>query len=124
MHNNVIYQAPVGSTPAIVRENPASNVSTPYCGPQSREPWTDGRKVAGSNNWVQSSAQPVPQEWTDPLSGSNPMFASIAQRQLRPAAASTLVSAGHPKPVTPPAFPYPSPPLLPPFGPPCRAKMA
>src|SRR3546814_8209284 len=38
MHNNVIYQAPAGSSPAIVRENPASNVSTPYCGPQSREP--------------------------------------------------------------------------------------
>src|SRR3546814_16980934 len=29
MHNNVIYQAPAGSSPAIVRENPASNVSTP-----------------------------------------------------------------------------------------------
>src|SRR3546814_13147378 len=40
MHNNVIYQAPAGSSPAIVRENPASNVSTPYCGPQIREPWT------------------------------------------------------------------------------------
>src|SRR3546814_5079054 len=70
MHNNVIYQAPVGSTPAIVRENPASNVSPPYCGAQSREPWTDGRKVAGPNNFVQSSARLVPQEWTGPLRGS------------------------------------------------------
>src|SRR3546814_16877758 len=124
MHNNVIYQAPAGSSPAIVRENPASNVSTPYCGPQSREPWTDGRKVAGSNNWVQSSAQLVPQEWTGTLSGSNPMFASIAQRQLRPAAASPRVSAGNPQPVTPPAFPFPSPLLLPRFDPPLRARMA
>src|SRR3546814_3518112 len=97
---------------------------TPYCGPQSREPWTDGRKVAGSNNWVQSSAQLVPQEWTGTLSGSNPMFASIAQRQLRPAAASPLVSAGNPQPVTPSAFPFPSPLLLPQFDPPLRAKMA
>src|SRR3546814_3353857 len=81
MHNNAIYQAPAGSSPAIVRENPASNVSTPYCGPQSREPWTDGRKVAGSNNWVQSSAQLVPQAWTGTLSGGNPLFANIAQHQ-------------------------------------------
>src|SRR3546814_6718052 len=52
------------------------------------------------------------------------MFASIAQRQLRPAAASPLVSAGNPQPVTPSAFPFPSPLLLPRFDPPLRARMA
>lgn len=124
MHNNVVYQVPAGSTPAIVRENPASEVSTPYCGPQSREPWTDGRKVAGSNNWVQASAQLVPSEWTGTLRGGNPMLSSVAQLQLRPRASSPLVSAGNPQPVTPPGFPFPSPLLLPRFDPPLRAKMA
>ena len=124
MHNNLVHQVPAGSSPAIVRENPASNVSTPYCGPQSREPWSSGRKVAGSNNWVQSSAQLVPPEWTGTLSGSNPMLANIAQLQLRPTATSPLVSAGNPQPVTPPAFPFPSPRLLPQFDPPQRARMA
>src|SRR3546814_11863076 len=52
------------------------------------------------------------------------MFANIAQHQLRPAAASPLVSAGNPQPVTPPAFPFPSPLLLPRFDPPLRARMA
>lgn len=56
MHNNVIYQPASGSAPNIVRENPASNVDTPYCGPQSQEPWSGGRKVWISNNWVQASA--------------------------------------------------------------------
>src|SRR5690606_17755205 len=31
MHNNVVYQLPAGSTPAIVRENPPGEVATPYC---------------------------------------------------------------------------------------------
>src|SRR3546814_18626011 len=118
MHNTAIYQPPAGTSPAIVRENPASNVSTPYCGPQSREPWTDGRKVAGSNNWVQSSAQPVPQEWTGTLSGGNPMFANIAQHQIRPAPPPPLVSAGNTHPVHPAAIPRPPPPPPPGSAPP------
>src|SRR3546814_295920 len=44
--------------------------------------------------------------------------------RARPAAASPLVSAGNPHPVTPSAFPFPSPLLLPQFDPPLRAKMA
>ncbi|MBP7657798.1 MAG: right-handed parallel beta-helix repeat-containing protein, partial [Pseudoxanthomonas sp.] len=93
MHNNVIYQPASGSAPNIVRENPASNVDTPYCGPQSREPWSDGRKVAGSNNWVQASAALVPAEWTGTLRGSDPMFTDLAQLNFRPRAGSPLLNA-------------------------------
>lgn len=124
MHNNVVYQTGSGAAPNILYENPAADVDTPYCGPMSREPWTSGRKVAGSNNWVQSSAARVPAEWTDTLRGADPLFTNLAQFQLRPAANSPLVSAGNPSPPTPSAFPFPSPLALPQFDPPLRARMA
>ncbi|MCW5580778.1 MAG: hypothetical protein KIS72_05520, partial [Luteimonas sp.] len=108
----------------ILQVNPAADVETPYCEPTSREPWTSGRKVAGSNNWVQSAAALVPAEWTGTLRGADPLFANIAQFQLRPEATSPLVSAGNPQPPTPSAFPFPSPLALPLFDPPQRVKMA
>ena len=124
MHNNVIYQTASGSTPAIVRENPASEVDTPYCGPMGKDPWTSGRKVFGTSNWVQSGASLVPYEWTGTLSGSDPRFTALAQYKLRPAAGSPLLDAGSNAPPAPPAFPYPSPLSIPRFEPPQRAKMA
>lgn len=125
MHNNVVYQTASGSTPAIVRENPASDVGQPdACEPQSREPWAGTRQVAGSNNWVQSGATLVPAEWSGTLRGADPMFADVAQRRLRPRAGSPLIDAGNNSPVTPAAFPFPSPQPLPAFDPPLRAKMA
>lgn len=125
MHNNVVYQTASGSTPAIVRENPASDVGQPdVCEPQSREPWSGGRQVAGSNNWVQSGAILIPAEWTGTLRGADPMFANVAQRSLRPRAGSPLLNAGNNSPATPAAFPFPSPQPLPAFDPPLRAKMA
>lgn len=123
MHNNVVYQMSSG-TPAIVRENPASDVEAPYCGPPSREPWSGGRKVAGSNNWVQSSATLVPSEWTGTVRGSNPMFVDAGQRKLKLQAGSPLLNAGRNAPVTPTAFPFPNPLVIPKFLPPQRAKMA
>ncbi|WP_368564445.1 right-handed parallel beta-helix repeat-containing protein [Pseudoxanthomonas sp. UTMC 1351] len=125
MHNNVVYQTASGSTPAIVRENPASDVDQPdFCEPQSREPWSGTRQVAGSNNWVQSAATLVPAEWSGTLRGADPMFANVAQRNLRPRAGSPLINAGNNSPTTPAAFPFPSPQPLPAFDPPMRAKMA
>ncbi|MBB3277282.1 MULTISPECIES: right-handed parallel beta-helix repeat-containing protein [unclassified Pseudoxanthomonas] len=123
MHNNAIYQNG-GSTPAIVRENPASDVAAPYCGPSSREPWSNGRKVAGSNNWVQTGSTLVPAEWSGTVRGSDPMLTNLTQRSLRPRAGSPLLAAGNNTPVTPTAFPFPSPQLLPAFDPPLRAKLA
>jgi hypothetical protein len=124
MHNNVVYQIPAGSTPAIVRENPPGEVATPFCGPQSREPWSSGRKVHGSNNWVQTAATLVPGEWTATRRGGNPGFVNASTRSLRPAAGSPLINAGNNAPPTAPAFPFPSPLALPAFDPALRAKMA
>lgn len=123
MHNNVVYQTGSGA-PNIVRENPASSVEEPYCAPYGREPWSSGRKVAGSNNWVQSNASNVPAEWTGTLRGSDPQLTNVAQRSLRPRDGSPLVSAGNPSPSAPSAFPFPSPLLLPVYDPPLRAMLA
>ncbi|HRP73486.1 MAG TPA: right-handed parallel beta-helix repeat-containing protein [Luteimonas sp.] len=124
MHNNVVYQTGTGAAPNVLRVHEASEVEAPYCAPTSREPWTSGRKVAGSNNWVQTSATLVPTEWTGTLRGGDPGFTNLAQFQLRPTANSPLVSAGNPQPPSPAAFPFPSPLLLPQFDPPLRAKLA
>lgn len=123
MHNNVIYQTGSGAAPTILRVHAASEVETPYCAPTSREPWSSGRKVAGSSNWVQASATLVPGEWTGTLRGTDPGFAGIGQLQLRPAATSPLVSSGNPQPPAPSGFPFPSPLLVPQFDPPLRAKL-
>ena len=86
MHNNVIHQTGSGAAPNILRVHAASEVETPYCAPTSREPWTSGRKVAGSNNWVQSSAAMVPGEWTGTLRGGDPDAALLVDEshQLSP----------------------------------------
>lgn len=124
MHNNLVFQTGSGAAPNVLYENPASDVEAPYCGPPSREPWTSGRKVAGTNNWVQTAAARVPAEWTGTLRGADPLLVNIAQFQLRPLDNSPLVSAGNPQPPTPAAFPFPSPLALPQFDPPLRAKLA
>ena len=123
MHNNVIHR--VGSSQLqAVYELPASEAGEPYaCSPQSREPWSSGRKVAGSNNWVESGAARVPPEWTSTYSGTDPGLAAIATRNLRPGAGSPLVDRGNAQPATPSAFPFPSPLLLPTIEPPSRVKL-
>lgn len=125
MHNNVLYQTAANSAPALLRENPASEVGAPdVCEPQSREPWAAGRKVAGSNNWVQSGATLVPAELTGTIRGADPMFTNVATRNLRPRAGSPLLARGNNSPVTPAAFPFPTPQLLPAYDPPKRVKLA
>lgn len=124
MHNNVIHR--VGSSPLqAVYELPASEAGQPYpCSPQSREPWSSGRKVAGSNNWVKAGSARVPVEWTGTRLGANPGLTDIAARSLRPAAGSALIDAGNGQPTTPSAFPFPSPLLLPAYDPPLHSKPA
>lgn len=124
MHNNVIHQTSAGAAPNILRVHEASEVKTPYCAPSSREPWSGGRKVAGSNNWVQASAALVPPELANTSRGTDPRLESIARSRLRPLASSPLLAAGNPAPATPAGFPFPSPLPLPQFDPPQRAKMA
>ncbi|HJR74531.1 MAG TPA: hypothetical protein VJ806_12950 [Luteimonas sp.] len=128
MHNNVFYQSQ-GASPAIVRENPASDVDVPFCAPLDREPWALGRKVTGSNNWVQTNAALVPgaSEWSGTLKGANPSSWTaddITQRLLRPKAGSALLNAGNPAPPAPIGSPFPTPLLVPAQDPPSRIKLA
>ncbi len=122
MHNNVIHRVNSGTLQAVY-ELPASEAGQPYaCSPQSREPWSSGRKVAGSNNWVKSGAGLVPSEWSSTHTGATPGVADIAARNLRPVAGSMLIDAANASPTTPAAFPFPSPLLLPAYEPPPRVK--
>jgi hypothetical protein len=124
MHNNVIHRTGSGTLQAVY-ELPASSAGQPYaCSPQSREPWSSGRKVAGSNNWIRTGAALVPPEWTSTASGADPGLTAIATRNLRPATGSPLVDAGNGAPATPGAFPFPSPLQLPLSEPPSRVKLA
>ncbi|MCL1635179.1 hypothetical protein M2650_11145 [Luteimonas sp. SX5] len=123
MHNNLIYQTS-GTGPAVVRENPASaHEEPPVCAPFDLEPWAAGRKVTGSNNWVQTNASNVPVEWTGTLKGLDPLLANIAQRNLRPASGSPAVNKGNNAPPAPSGAPFPSPLLLPAADPPIREKL-
>lgn len=122
MHNNVIHRVNSGTLQAVY-ELPASEAAQPYaCSPQSREPWSSGRKVAGSNNWVKSGAGLVPAEWSSTHTGASPGLADIAARNLRPVAGSLLIDAANASPTTPAAFPFPSPLLLPAYEPPLRVR--
>lgn len=121
MHNNAIYQLPTG-VPAVVRERTAGEVQAPFCGPNGREPWAAGRKVAGSGNWVQRSAVAVPVEWIGTARGDDPGFSSAARLQLRPRVGSPLLGTANPQPGTQAAFPFPEPMGLPRAEPPLRRK--
>ena len=87
-------------------------------------PWSDGRKVAVPNNWVQASAALVPAELANTYRGTAPGLENIARRKLRPLATSALLAAGNPSPAAPAGFPFPSPLPLPQFDAPQRVKMA
>ena len=121
MHNNAIFQTG-GAAPAIVRENTAADA--PLCAPFTTSPWSGGRNVAGSRNWVQSTASFVPAEWADTRSGGDPGLRDIPLRHLRPSTSSPLRNAGLNHPPSPTAFPMPW--ALPRIGfdPPPRAKLA
>ena len=120
-HNNVFHQSTSGAPIILEEEN---QPATPFCAPFGTSPWANGRKVAGSNNWVKAGSTFVPVEWSGTRSGANPMLASVSSRALRPVAGSGLIDAGNARPVTPTAFPFPRPLLLPVYDPPLHAKAA
>ncbi len=121
MHNNVIHQTTSGA-PTIVKENNSGDTPEP-CEPQSSTPWSNGRQVAGSYNWVKTGSS-VPAEWSGTLTGSDPGLVNLAALQLRPTTSSLLIGAGANPPATPSAFPFPSPLAIPLYDPPQRAKLA
>jgi hypothetical protein len=109
MHNNVFHRPGGGLN--LTRVSDAS--------------WTQGHPVfAGSNNWITSGAVNVPAEWKGTLQGSDPGFASLAGRDLRPAAGSPLLNAGNAAPAGPDGFPFPNPLFPPAFCPPFQALAA
>jgi hypothetical protein len=120
MHNNAIFQT--GAAPAILREN--TGASAPVCAPFGTAPWSNGRRVAGTRNWVQSSATSVPPEWTATIKGGDPGFRDIAARNLRPRANSPLRNAGINRPPSPANFPLPWPLPAVSYDPPLRTKLA
>lgn len=109
-HNNVIWRSSAGEL-RIERTVEAI--------------WAAGsRRVAGSNNWINTGANFVPAEWTGTLTGANPAFLNAGGHDYRPAPGSPLLAAGNGTPTSPPAWPFPSPTALPQFLPPIRAWQA
>lgn len=94
MHNNIVYQSG-GGAPTLIRENDDVEDTPEPCGPQERAPWSKGRRVAGSGNWVQRQAV-VPAEWKQTVVGDAPALADIDQLLLRPRTGSPLARRGVP----------------------------
>lgn len=122
MHGNVIHQTGSGVATAVA-ENPASSVETPYCAPLEREPWVAGRRIAGSYNWVETGAS-APAEWGATRRGTDPGFADIAARRLRPSSGSPLIDMGTHAPQTPAGFEIAGSVQRAMFDPPPRRKLA
>ena len=108
-HNNVIWRSTAG-TLNIERTVEAE--------------WVAGRRVAGSNNWITANAAVVPAEWTGTLSGASPSFVNAATWDYRPSPGSPLLASGNPDPVSPTAWPFPMPTLLPAALPPRRQALS
>lgn len=121
MHNNAIFQTG-GQAPAILREN--TTADAPVCAPFTTSPWSNGRRVAGSRNWVQFAATAVPPEWNATVKDTDPGFRDIAARNLRPRSNSPLRNAGLNQPPSPANFPMPWPLPKVTYDPPLRARLA
>lgn len=122
MHSNAIFQRG-SAAPAILKEN--HDVDEPFCGFTDTRPWLNGvRRVFGTDNWVESAATLVPGEWAGTLHGADPLFTSVALRNLRPKVGSPLIDNGNDAPPSPPDFPFPSPLNLPLYDPPLHAKIS
>lgn len=104
-HNNVFY-APGNSSFRVLEEGSAK--------------WATGRKVAGQNNWVLSSATQVPSEWSGTLKGNHPGLVSLDGFNLKPTADSPLVNAGAENHSGPSGHPFPNPLAAPLYHPPAR----
>lgn len=110
MHNNVIVRASGNTAINVLRAN-AAEMS-----------WTMGRRISGSNNWVQDGATNTPAEWTGTLTGTTPGFTDLAALDFRPAPGSPLLDTAGPATDPPVGSPFPPPLLsLPLQHPPLRA---
>lgn len=105
MHNNV-FTFPGSGGVNLLREAEAR--------------WTNGRQVAGRNNWVKMGSTNVPPEWTGTLMGADPGFTNAGGLMFRPVATSPLVNAGAAATAGPADYVFPSPLGTPGFHPPER----
>ncbi|NCC24378.1 MAG: DUF1565 domain-containing protein [Deltaproteobacteria bacterium] len=108
MHNNVFYR-PGGLD--IIRDVEAQ--------------WSSGNpQIAGQNNWISTGSTTVPTVWTGTISGTNPGFADLGGKNLRPEAGSHLVGAGTDTPTGPDGYEFPNPLFPPAFHPPTGQAIA
>lgn len=109
MSNNVFYTAPDGVV-GMVRADDGERC------------WTDGERIAGANNWVESGSV-VPAQWTGTIAGAYPGFGNVAGFDFRPNPGSPMHNAGTSTPPSPPGFPFPSPHFPPAYEAPSRAAL-
>jgi len=86
--------------------------------------WVNGRKVAGSNNWVTSGSTSIPSGWTNTRQAANPGFANVSGRDLLPTSSSPLRDTGTSSPVSVPGLPFPRPLAAAAFEPPRHVLLA
>ena len=109
MHNNVLYRQGGGAV-TVYTDGDAE--------------WVNGRSITGKNNWVTSGSASIPSTWTGTLTGSNPGFADVAGRNLRPTSASLLRDAGTSSPTSASGRAFPSPLAAAVFEPPLHVQPA
>ena len=105
MHNNVFFSAGAGVN--LVRTTEAT--------------FTNGRQIAGSNNWIRTGSSAVPPEWTGTLTGADPGFVNASMLNFRPTGTSPLVNAGASSTSGPAGYAFPSPLAAPQFESPQRS---
>jgi hypothetical protein len=86
--------------------------------------WTNGRRINGSNNWVDTGSTFVPAAFSANLVGSDPGFANAAALDFHPVLGSPLLSGANALIQTPPGYEIAGPLLPPTPRPPRRAAVA
>lgn len=103
MHNNLLFRA--GGAPVTVLRD-------------AEAVWKNGRRIAGSQNWVTAGSTAIPTTWTGTRTGSNPGFVDLATKNVRLGSSSGALNVGTSTPVSSAGYDFPTPERLPRFEPP------
>jgi hypothetical protein len=100
MANNLVWSEPAGAVP-VFRFN---GIGTEAC-------WTDGERIAGQNNWIESGTDPasIPAGWSGTTSAAPAGFADAPNFDDRLTAGSALRNLGTATPTDPAGFAFPAP---------------